>query len=162
MGKTQNAIQKKQKKKKNKLTIKLKKNKKINKKMFAYDGFAQSIVEDGFKRGFDKELLAIHIQCYFTYLMPLMHAESKEKQQQIKDRYEELAQTYDKNNPNFGSIAYGMPWVDSHKEMIDQFGRFPHRNEILGRKSTDEEIKYMKEHDSMSLITGKKNDNDKK
>ena len=32
-----------------------------------------------------------------------------------------------------------------HKAIIDRFGRYPHRNEILGRESTDDEIEFLKE-----------------
>jgi len=31
-----------------------------------------------------------------------------------------------------------------HKDIIDRFGRYPHRNEILGRESTDEELEFLK------------------
>jgi uncharacterized protein (DUF924 family) len=32
----------------------------------------------------------------------------------------------------------------AHKKIIDQFGRYPHRNEILGRESTAEEVEFLK------------------
>ena len=32
-----------------------------------------------------------------------------------------------------------------HKEIIDRFGRYPHRNAVLGRESTDEEIEFLKQ-----------------
>ena len=35
-----------------------------------------------------------------------------------------------------------------HKEIIDRFGRFPHRNEVLGRESTPEELEFLTEPDS--------------
>jgi len=35
-----------------------------------------------------------------------------------------------------------------HKEIIDRFGRFPHRNAVLGRESTPEEIEFLKEPNS--------------
>ena len=38
--------------------------------------------------------------------------------------------------------------IDRHKEFIDRFGRFPHRNAILGRPSTEEELAFLKEPDS--------------
>lgn len=34
-------------------------------------------------------------------------------------------------------------YVLGHKRIIDRFGRYPHRNEVLGRKSTEEEVKYL-------------------
>ena len=36
-------------------------------------------------------------------------------------------------------------WAVAHKAIIDRFGRFPHRNSILGRASTAEEIEFLKE-----------------
>ena len=39
-------------------------------------------------------------------------------------------------------------WVEAHKAIIDRFGRFPHRNAVLGRTSTPEEIEFLKGPDS--------------
>ena len=36
-------------------------------------------------------------------------------------------------------------WATAHKVIIDRFGRFPHRNEVLGRTSTEEEVAFLKE-----------------
>jgi uncharacterized protein (DUF924 family) len=36
-------------------------------------------------------------------------------------------------------------WAQAHKDIIDRFGRFPHRNAVLGRPSTPEEIEFLKE-----------------
>ena len=36
-------------------------------------------------------------------------------------------------------------WAEAHKAIVDRFGRFPHRNAILGRPSTPEEIEFLKE-----------------
>lgn len=33
-----------------------------------------------------------------------------------------------------------------HREIIEQFGRYPHRNEILGRKSTEKELEFLRNH----------------
>jgi len=38
-----------------------------------------------------------------------------------------------------------LEWAEKHKAIIDRFGRFPHRNEVLGRESTPEEIEFLKE-----------------
>lgn len=42
-------------------------------------------------------------------------------------------------------ISNSLDFAVRHKEVIDRFGRFPHRNEILGRKSTPEEIEFLKQ-----------------
>ena len=39
-------------------------------------------------------------------------------------------------------------WAEAHKVIIDRFGRFPHRNAILGRTSTPEEIEFLRGPDS--------------
>lgn len=39
-------------------------------------------------------------------------------------------------------------YAERHKVIVDRFGRFPHRNETLGRQSTDEEIAFLKEPNS--------------
>jgi uncharacterized protein (DUF924 family) len=36
-------------------------------------------------------------------------------------------------------------WAVKHKVIIERFGRFPHRNDILGRKSTPEEVEFLKQ-----------------
>jgi uncharacterized protein (DUF924 family) len=36
-------------------------------------------------------------------------------------------------------------WAQKHYDVVARFGRFPHRNEILGRKSTPEEIEFLKQ-----------------
>jgi uncharacterized protein (DUF924 family) len=40
---------------------------------------------------------------------------------------------------------FALGFAIRHKEIIDRFGRFPHRNAILGRKSTAEEIEFLKQ-----------------
>jgi uncharacterized protein (DUF924 family) len=42
-------------------------------------------------------------------------------------------------------IASTLNYERRHKEIIDRFGRYPHRNEILGRSSTPEEITFLNE-----------------
>lgn len=69
-------------------------------------------------------------------LMPFMHSESKLVHEQALD----LFTKYGDNN----SIDYEI----KHKRIIDRFGRYPHRNKVLNRESTKEEIEFLKEPDS--------------
>ena len=39
-------------------------------------------------------------------------------------------------------------WAEAHKAIVDRFGRFPHRNSVLGRISTPEEIEFLKQQDN--------------
>ena len=66
----------------------------------------------------------------FLY-MPLMHSEKKEDQTQCVELFKELGK---EDNLKFAL---------KHKEIIDRFGRFPHRNKILSRKSTPEEKDFL-------------------
>jgi uncharacterized protein (DUF924 family) len=69
-------------------------------------------------------------------LMPYMHSESKVIHEQAVILYDEPGM---ENNLDFEK---------QHKLIIDQFGRYPHRNEMLGRESTPEEITYLSDGSS--------------
>jgi uncharacterized protein (DUF924 family) len=45
-------------------------------------------------------------------------------------------------------LAGGLKYAEKHREIIARFGRFPHRNAILGRTSTPEEIEFLRGPDS--------------
>ena len=65
-------------------------------------------------------------------LMPLMHSEN------IKDH--ELGLPYFQEYTNSNTFKYAL----KHKEIIERFGRFPHRNKMLGRNSTQSELEFLK------------------
>jgi uncharacterized protein (DUF924 family) len=71
----------------------------------------------------------------FMYL-PLMHSES------IK--IHETAETLYRRH----GMQSNLEWELKHKKIIERFGRYPHRNEILGRKSTQEELDFLKQPNS--------------
>ena len=66
----------------------------------------------------------------FLY-MPLMHSESKKDQAKCVELFTKLGK---EDNLKFAI---------KHREVIDRFGRFPHRNQILGRQSTPEEKEFL-------------------
>ena len=45
------------------------------------------------------------------------------------------------------SLQVNIDYAKKHADVIGQFGRYPHRNEVLGRKNTPEEIEYLKTAD---------------
>lgn len=96
---------------------------------FASDGKALALAKDSIARGFHRKMPAVRAQ---WLVMPFEHAENLECQ----DRAVALF------------IAMGLAgmahWASLHKDIILRFGRFPHRNPILGRKSTPEEIAFLK------------------
>ena len=97
-------------------------------KAFAYDTLALVLAQEAIRRKFDDELQ--DKQKAFLY-MPFMHSESVEI-------HEIALFLFDKpgleDNFNFEL---------KHKKIIDRFGRYPHRNEVLGRKSTKKELKFL-------------------
>lgn len=76
----------------------------------------------------------------FLYL-PLEHSENLLLQEQCVTLFEELAlRTVDSWITDFGRYAV------AHREVIARFGRFPHRNSILGRESSPQELDYLETH----------------
>lgn len=73
----------------------------------------------------------------FSY-MPLEHAENLSMQMRCVDLFEMLAA----DAPAYAGM---LDYAKKHYEVIRRFGRFPHRNAILGRVSTPEEIEFLKQ-----------------
>ena len=97
---------------------------------FAYDGMALVLAQEAITAEFDRELTTVENSFLF---MPFMHSESPT----IHDLAVAL---YEKNG-----IQNNLDFELKHKAIIDRFGRYPHRNEILGRESTPEEIEFLKQ-----------------
>lgn len=72
-------------------------------------------------------------------IMPLMHSESFEDQNLCVELFEKLAL----KNSDF---SVNVKFAIEHRDIIQKFGRFPHRNAVLWRKSTLEEIEFLKIH----------------
>jgi uncharacterized protein (DUF924 family) len=69
--------------------------------------------------------------------MPLHHSENLADQQRATAL---VASLPDRGDPERGeNRRYGLPYLD----VIERFGRFPHRNTILGRQSTPEELAFL-------------------
>jgi uncharacterized protein (DUF924 family) len=96
--------------------------------MFAADPLAREACYEGLDAGFEVELG--FDERVFFYL-PLEHSEDIQDQQ----RCHELK----------ADARYYLEYAERHRVIIERFGRYPHRNEILGRVSTDEEIEFLKQ-----------------
>jgi uncharacterized protein (DUF924 family) len=107
---------------------------------FEYDAYAQSRTLEGLKHGMDKALRPI--ERVFFYL-PLEHAESIEHQERSVQLYTQLFQEVPADQVELfrGFLMFAL----RHRSVIARFGRFPHRNAILGRESTPEEAAFLKE-----------------
>ena len=102
---------------------------------FETDAQALKITQRALAQAFDRELLPV--QRLFLYL-PLEHSENRDHQAQAVTLFQALADEHQEFNDTY---VYAL----KHQSVIERFGRFPHRNEILGRPSTSEEIEFLKE-----------------
>lgn len=95
---------------------------------FANDAFAREIATRAIKRGFDKKT-PLPLRSFFY--LPFEHSEELSDQ----ERNVKLCKaTKDKEL---------VRWAKLHYDIIEKFNRFPHRNEILGRSSTPEEVAFL-------------------
>ncbi|SBS33695.1 hypothetical protein MAQ5080_02651 [Marinomonas aquimarina] len=100
---------------------------------FACDPLALALAQFAIEKGMDKSLS--QTERSFLY-MPFMHSESKRIHSQALRLFEDLGNA---NNLDFER---------QHKAIIDRFGRYPHRNDILGRESSAEERAFLEQPNS--------------
>lgn len=97
---------------------------------FANDSLALALSQFAISKSFDSELSSA--EKVFLY-MPFMHSESPRIHQEAVKLYESVG------------IESNLEFELKHKVIIDRFGRYPHRNYILGRDSTAEETEFLKQ-----------------
>ena len=95
-------------------------------KSFKTESMAIEVALNAINNGFDEEMDNEKLLFLF---MPLMHSENIEHQN---------LQVY-----LFDKYNFNLDFSKHHRDLIKKFGRFPHRNEILGRMSTMEELDYL-------------------
>jgi len=100
---------------------------------FAGDARALTLASALVDRGEDLSLAPV--ERWFAY-MPFEHSEFINDQLESVRLFTQLAQA---------GIPDPLPWAIKHSEVIHRFGRFPHRNAVLGRQSTADEIEFLKE-----------------
>ncbi|MVW74530.1 DUF924 family protein [Pseudomonas xionganensis] len=107
---------------------------------FAGDARAQVLVQQGLAQGWERQLAPI--QQVFVYLV-LEHAEDLALQDQAVARFEQLLAQADAGEREL--FAGFLDYAEQHQRVIARFARFPHRNLILGRESTDEELQFLQQ-----------------
>ena len=95
---------------------------------WATDSMARDVTRRALAEGFDEQVPA-EIKTFFY--LPLMHSENIEDQQQCVELYRALG---DENS---------LKYAELHEEVVRRFGRFPHRNPVLGRTTTPEEQAFL-------------------
>lgn len=114
-----------------------------------FRGLPDAFAQDAIALGLSKEAILKHEDTHlseteraFLYL-PLEHSERAADQQLCVNLMEKLVRDA---RPDFGKYAAdSLDYAHRHKAIIDRFGRFPHRNAVLGRPSTPEEIEFLKQ-----------------
>jgi uncharacterized protein (DUF924 family) len=108
-------------------------------KAWAYDPEALALTLSGMQSAADG---ALNIIERLFFYMPLQHAESTEVQDESVSAYRRLvAESPAELRSTFeGSLQS----AEEHRALIRQFGRFPHRNHLLGRENTADEEEYLK------------------
>lgn len=107
---------------------------------FAGDRLARPLVLHGLAQGWDQALPPI--QRVFAYLV-LEHAEDLLLQDQAVQRFQLLhAQAAEAERELFAGY---LDYAERHQQVIARFGRFPHRNQILARTSSAEEMRFLLE-----------------
>ena len=107
---------------------------------FAQDSKALAWSLDGIDQGLDMKLRPI--ERVFFYL-PLEHSEALEHQEQSVRQFRELVNAVGADRRDV-FVEY-RDFAVRHRDIIARFGRFPHRNKILGRESTPEELAFLAE-----------------
>ena len=95
---------------------------------FSTEAQAREVATEALAKGWDKTLDGAHLAFLF---MPFMHSENIDDQ----DRAVALFTA--------AGLEDNLRFARHHRELIRRFGRFPHRNAILGRTSSDEELAYL-------------------
>ncbi len=97
---------------------------------FAGDSLALVLAQEAVHNASDNELSTTEKS--FLY-MPYMHSESKLIHEQAVKLFSQPG------------LEFNLDFELKHKKIIDQFGRYPHRNDLLGRESTKEEMDFLKQ-----------------
>ncbi len=115
---------------------------------FSKDKVALKLCIEGAMANLDSGLAPIYRVFFY---MPLQHAESRKVQEKSVDLFSKIAKAVSPTyKETFETIAQ---FAELHADIVMQFGRFPHRNKMLGRENTAEEEEYLS-GDSQSVSQG--------
>ena len=113
-----------------------------SKTAFAWDSLALTTARQGIEQGIDRELCLD--ERYFAY-MPFEHSEA------ILDQHTAvglMTDTHDSAPKEYRNITGNLVrYAQKHRDIIVQFGRFPHRNAVLNRTNTEAESQFLRDHD---------------
>ncbi len=115
-----------------------------SKEAFAGGEKALALCLDGLDEGMDAELSPVERAFFYQ---PAMHAEDLDMQLTSVEVYGELVQAAP---PEHREVCEAfLKRAEKHRDVVERFERFPHRNAILGRSSTSEEAAFLQQHDEL-------------
>lgn len=106
---------------------------------FAYDAQALALTLSGMQSAADAALDVVERMFFY---MPLQHAESREVQDESVAAYRRLLAEAPQELR--GPFAGASRSAENHRTIIERFGRFPHRNRVLGRETTPAEEEWLR------------------
>ena len=113
-----------------------------------YDRIARAVADAIFERALDKaEVFKDSPPWRGWFFMPLMHSEVKEDHRLLEGLLKEVrggAQERE-DEAAVGYMTRMIDFEEKHRRIIERFGRYPHRNAVLGRDSTVEEQKWLED-----------------
>lgn len=109
-------------------------------RMFAYDQRALECAKKGLSEGLLEKL---NVYESLFLLLPLEHSENLNDQDESLARFKELNASAPAADKEFTKSI--LDFAEKHHVIISRFGRFPHRNQILGRLSSPEEVEFLKQ-----------------
>jgi uncharacterized protein (DUF924 family) len=107
---------------------------------FAWDERSLALTDRAMETGMDQQLSLV--KRWFLYL-PLMHTESIERQRQSVEVFDSLRQEADEGTEVRAALDGAVEFARHHRDIVEEFGRFPHRNDALGREPTEAEEEYL-------------------
>jgi uncharacterized protein (DUF924 family) len=108
---------------------------------FSQDTLALEIAMSGIEKDFDKGL---HPVMKVFFYMPFMHSEDMEMQKRSLALFGSLEREFTSPGDLAEMLSNNRDYAGRHYAIINRFGRYPHRNKILGRESTPEEVEFLK------------------
>ncbi|MFT4551673.1 MAG: hypothetical protein ACI9S8_000289 [Chlamydiales bacterium] len=105
---------------------------------FAYDPIALRVCLETIEKGKDKDLFPVERSFFY---LPLEHSEDLSLQNLSVEKFQKLLEESPDNLREV--LSANVDYAIKHREIIERFGRYPHRNEILGRESSEEEMNFL-------------------
>lgn len=105
---------------------------------FACDARAREVAARAIERGLDA---AVPVERRLFFYLPFEHSESLADQDRAVELFTRWVEAHDPAQR--ADADDEMKYVRRHREIIERFGRFPHRNAALGRASTEEELAFL-------------------